>query len=264
MDFTQNLPAIQSSSPAFLGMPTQHEMMAYQAYAKVAVDSQMYRGAGKEAAVMMIILAAREYGIPPCQALNKGLQIIEGNVELSSRMMSALIRRSKHQLKITPGQDECTVWGKRKDTGEELSITYTMDMAQRAGLIKDKGSWKKSQEDMLFARAMSRLARQLFSDTIGIGYIEGEISGEQHVSVTVNEQTLEYTPEIQELSEENLLQEILSKFDKDDQYYMMEFIKVVSNHYKWTVPQTIKEFLKDMNRTVERFHEWKNQKEIAA
>lgn len=129
---------------------------------------------------MMIMLAAREYGIGPAQALNGGLHIIEGKVELSARMMSALIRRSKHKLHIVESTDEkCTIRGVRADTGEVHVVTYTIEMAQKAGLIKEKGGWKRTPEDMLFARTLSRLARQLFSDVIGIGYIEGEISSPQ-------------------------------------------------------------------------------------
>src|SRR5262249_51190592 len=129
---------------------TAHELMAYQAYAKTAVESQMYRGIGKESGVMMIILAAREYGIPPCQALNNGIRIIEGNVELSARIMSALIRRGKHKLKIIENTEtKCVIWGQRRDTMEEHTVEYTIEMAQKAGLIREKGAWKKTPEDML-------------------------------------------------------------------------------------------------------------------
>jgi hypothetical protein len=100
----------------------------------------MYRNVGKEAGIMMIMLAAREYGIGPAQALNGGLHIIEGKVELSARVMSALIRRAKHQLKIVESTStRCTIAGKRSDTGETHTVTYTIEDAQLAGLIKDKG-----------------------------------------------------------------------------------------------------------------------------
>lgn len=100
----------------------------------------MYRNVGKESAIMMIMLAAREYGIGPAQALNGGLHIIEGKVELSARMMSALIRKAKHILKIIESTDQkCVITGKRSDTGEEHTVEYTIDMAQKAGLVKDKG-----------------------------------------------------------------------------------------------------------------------------
>jgi hypothetical protein len=167
-----------SPAPMISSSPAEHEMAIFCTWAKYAVDSQMYRSVGKEAAVMMIMLAAREYGIGPAQALNGGLHIIEGKVELSARMMGALIRRAGHTLQPKECTNEvCTIFGRRRDTGEELTNTYTIEDAAAAGLIKEKGGWKKNPKDMLFARCLSQLARQLFQDVIGIGYIEGEISG---------------------------------------------------------------------------------------
>ncbi len=235
------------------GIPTSQELMVYQTWAKTAVESNMYRGIGKESGVMMIMLAAREYGIGPAQALNGGLNIIEGKVELSSRIMGALIRRAKHIVKILKSTDtKCTIWGKRRDTGEELSVEYTIEMAQRAGLVKDKGGWKKNPEDMLFARAMSRLARQLFSDVIGIGYIEGEISVEPLSCPDISEQKID--------EEKELLEQLFSRFEKEDQYLMKEYIKVVSNHFKWDILTSLKELLKDPSKTSEKFNLWKEKR----
>ena len=104
------IPKAVNTSIQFCGMPSTQELMVYQTWAKNAVDSQMYRGVGKESAIMMIMLAAREYGIGPAQALNGGLQIIEGKVELSARIMCALIRKAGHELKIEDGEGFCKVW----------------------------------------------------------------------------------------------------------------------------------------------------------
>lgn len=256
-----DLPALQLA-PSTIGVPSEHELLAYQAYAKTAVESQMYKGVGKEAGLMMIILAAREYGIGPCQALNNGIRIIEGNVELSARMISALIRRAKHNLKVLESSStKCVVYGKRRDNGDELTVAYTIEMAQRAGLIKEKGSWKKNPEDMLFARAVSRLSRQLFSDVVGIGYIEGEIDD----SIEVKEPCMKAfdvpvkEPEA-EPSEVEMLENIMQTIDKEEKYQMLEFLDLVKNHYKWDKITTLKEFLKDKNKTLEKFQNWKNKK----
>jgi len=100
----------------------------------------MYRNVGKESAIMMIMLAAREYGIGPAQALNGGLHIIEGKVELSARVMSALIRRAKHKLHIIESTNtKCVIKGIRSDTGEEHTASFTIEEAQQAGLVKEKG-----------------------------------------------------------------------------------------------------------------------------
>lgn len=46
-------------------------------------------------------------------------------------------------------------------------------------MIKPGGVWAKYPEDMIYARALSRLARRLFADVIGTAYVEGEIREEK-------------------------------------------------------------------------------------
>lgn len=240
------------------GMPSAQELMVYQTWAKNAVDSQMYRGVGKESAVMMIMLAAREYGIGPAQALNGGLHIIEGKVELSARVMSALIRRSKHTLEILESTDEvCRIKGTRCDTGETHAVTFTIGMAQKAGLVKDKGGWKRTPEDMLFARAMSRLARQLFSDVIGIGYIEGEICDSR-----ANGEVLEPSPEVQEEGKSRMMEILYKRFDKDDHKDLLEFIEELMAHYKQTKFDILMKLINDHKVTSDNFHKWKDKRKL--
>jgi hypothetical protein len=53
-----------------------------------------------------------------------------------------------------------------------------MKQAQAAGLTKNP-VWKSYPERMLFNRALSNLAKDLFSDCIGTAYVEGEIEEAQ-------------------------------------------------------------------------------------
>lgn len=163
-------------------IPTDHEMMVFNTMATQAVESKMYKGIGDQAGVMMIMLSARELGISPMQALNGGLNIIQGKVEISARMMGALIRKAGHSISIVESTDTlCTLKGTRADNGDTLEATYSVIEAQKAGLIRNGGGWTKCPKDMCFARAISRLARQLFADVIGIGYVEGEIKATENV-----------------------------------------------------------------------------------
>jgi hypothetical protein len=240
------------------GMPSAQELMVYQTWAKNAVDSQMYRGVGKESAVMMIMLAAREYGIGPAQALNGGLHIIEGKVELSARVMSALIRRAKHTLQIIESTDQiCKIKGTRVDTGEMHTVTFTIEMAQKAGLIKEKGGWKRTPEDMLYARCVSRLARQLFSDVIGIGYIEGEISDSR-----ANGEVLEPVPELQEENKSRMMEILYKRFDKDDHKDLLSFVEELMAHYKLAQFDVLMKLINDPKATSDQFHKWKNKRKL--
>ena len=247
-----------NTATQLVGMPNAQELMVYQTWAKNAVDSQMYRGVGKESAVMMIMLAAREYGIGPAQALNGGLHIIEGKVELSARVMSALIRRAKHTLQILESTDQiCKIQGTRADTGETHTVTFTIEMAQKAGLIKEKGGWKRTPEDMLYARCISRLARQLFSDVIGIGYIEGEISDSR-----ANGEVLEPMPEVTEDAIEGMIQDLLKHFDIADHGLVMTFINEINAHYKELKVHTLMKLLNDIKFTSDQFNKWKNKRKL--
>lgn len=251
------IPKAVNTSIQFCGMPSTQELMVYQTWAKNAVDSQMYRGIGKESAVMMIMLAAREYGIGPAQALNGGLQIIEGKVELSARIMCALIRKAGHELKIEDGEGFCKVWGRRRDTKEEHEVKYTMEMAQRAGLIKEKGAWRKTPEDMLYNRAISRLARRLFSDVIGIGYVEGEI-----VDCGASNEELEVSSESGDKNEDEMLRSLLDHFAPEDRSLVIQFFEEVNAHYKEPRSQTLGKMLVDLKVTSDRFYKWKNKRKL--
>jgi hypothetical protein len=257
-----NVPAIQSVANVNIGIPTAQEMAVYDAWANNAVDSNMYRSVGKASAIMMIMLAAREYGIGPAQALNGGIHIIEGKVELSARMMSSLIRKQKHQILVVEESDEiCTLKGIRSDTKEEQTVSFTIEMAQKGGLIKEKGAWKKTPEDMLYARALSRLARRLFSDVVGVGYIQGEIS-DSRASNEVLDPIKEQQPEI-ELKVTSLdakptegWEELITWFPEDRHEDLAEYVDKVRTHFKWTNRDTVLSLLKDKSKTISKFNTW--------
>jgi hypothetical protein len=164
-------------------LPTEQELESYQVIAKAASSNPAWKklgGGGSDdqvvATILSVMLLARELGISPMQAVSGGINNIQGKFEISARIMNQLIRKHGHQIRVkTLTNEVCIIWGKRNDTGEEMQSQYHIEDAARAGLIKDGGGWKKCPEDMLFARAISRLARRLFPDCIGGCYVEGEI-----------------------------------------------------------------------------------------
>lgn len=251
----------QLVSRTSLGAPSEHEMMVFQTMAKSAVDSKMYKGIGEQSGVMMIMLAARELGIPPCQALNGGLNIIQGKVEISARMMSALVRKAGHQITIKESSDDlCVLVGKRSDSGEVQESSFSLADAQRAGLVKPGGGWQKFPRDMCFARALSRLARQLFSDVIGIGYVEGEIKASD-AEIIIPDDIMKEVPDDPKKDEEDLAR-LLEMFDKEDRALVIEYITTVMKHFSWTQPECVTKFLEE-KYLIEKFNNWKSKKKIA-
>jgi hypothetical protein len=242
--------------------PSEHEMMVYQAVAKNAAASKLYQG--DESTIMMKMLAGREFGIPPMQSINGGIHVIQGKVEMSARMMSALIRRARHKIIVKENTGKiCTLIGVRADTGETLTCSYTFEEAKLACLVKPGGGWVKCQTDMTFARALSRLARQLFIDIIGIGYIEGEISQlDSNLEGITKDQELEV---VWETPTQMSMEEFLNQWgEMKDQFldYMNHCMRVMG----WDVAHAINTFNGDLDRTKSKFHEWldKKQKKISA
>lgn len=248
--------SLSMQMPQSLGIPSipsEHEMMVYNVMAKQAVASKMYRGIGDEAGVMMIMLAARELGIPPMQALNRGINIIQGTVEISARMMSAMIRKAGHKIKVVENDDKkCILEGQRCDTRELLKTSFTIEEAARAGLVKQGGGWTKWPKDMCFARALSRLARQLFSDVIGIGYVEGEIRPADYEIVREVEDVP--LPEEKNLTEQMGL--YYSLFPEEQKPKACQYLDAVKQHYEWSMEQALEFLLKDKDVLLTKFQKW--------
>lgn len=247
-------------------IPNDHEMMVFHTMAEHAVSSKMYKNVGDKSGVMMIMLAARELGIPPMQSLNGGLHIIQGKVEISARMMNALIRKAGHSIdKVESTGTICHLKGKRVDTGETCEVKYTIEDARAAGLVKQGGGWTKFPEDMCYARALSRLARQLFSDVIGIGYVEGEIRAtDAKIDVPKDvpkEVHIGYVKDL--VSHEDNLKKLLGMFDKEDRFLVMDYMKVVMNHFEWSQEECVKKFLGEKG-LVDKFEKWKEKTLIEA
>ena len=152
-----------------------NDMQILQMIATTAHKSGLYNGVGGMEKILMVLLAAHDLGLKPTIALNGGIWNIQGKIEISARLMTSMIRRAGHSLKVTESTDKvCTIYGKRADNGDHEELSFTIEDAVKAGLA-GRDVWKKYPVDMLYARAMSRLARRLFPDVIGTAYVEGEI-----------------------------------------------------------------------------------------
>lgn len=138
--------------------------------------------------IFAIVETAKSLDIDPRQALGGGLYYVKGKVEMSARLMNSLIRAQKHSITRDKRSDDtiCILHGKRADNGDTWTESFSMADAQKAGLANN-AVWKNFARDMLFARALSRLARQLFPDVIGNVYVEGEISLDSNITSITRE-----------------------------------------------------------------------------
>lgn len=134
-------------------------------YAKLGLDG-----------VFAVVSKARSLNIDPIYALNGGLYYLQGKVGMPAESMAALIREKGHSIvKDTKSNESvCILHGRRADNGDTWTCSFSVEDARRAGLLKN--SYEKYPSAMLYNRAMSFLARQLFPDVIkGASYTPDEL-----------------------------------------------------------------------------------------
>lgn len=133
-----------------------------------------YRKMQKEE-ILAILQTSHSLGIDPFLALNKDLYAINGKIEMSSELMNRLIHKHGHTVQVKKlDNNECILIGRRRDTGGTMEASFSIQDAQLAGIYKN--SWLRYPQDMLWARALSRLGRRLFPDVLCGCYVQGEIS----------------------------------------------------------------------------------------
>lgn len=151
------------------------QVEADKKFAQTLMHTKHYQTLGLDG-IMAVTAKARSLGMDVMYAVNGGLYYLNGKVGMPAEAMSAMIREKGHSIqKDKKSNDQiCILHGKRADNGDEWTITFSVEHARKAGLMKNV--YDKYTEAMLYNRAMSFLARQLFADVIkGCGYTPDEI-----------------------------------------------------------------------------------------
>jgi len=155
---------------------TPWELLARQAdvLASSAIIPRQYQGRPED--IIAAGLMGHELGWGVMTSLQL-IHVVEGKPEVSAEGMVALIRRAGHSVTGQVSPESASVQGRRGDNGDEMTYTFTQEDAKRADLA-GKQNWRRYPSSMLWARAVSQLARMLFPDVLlGVSYVNGEISG---------------------------------------------------------------------------------------
>jgi hypothetical protein len=144
------------------------------------------------------VLYAMEYGrtlnITPLAAIT-GIHVIEGKPSASAALISGLVRRAGHKLRVRG--DDTRAWAQiiRSDDPEYdgYQVTWTIDRARQAGLA-GKDVWRKYPAAMLKARAITEVARDACEEVLfGLHYTPEELG------VNVFEDGLPMDAQVQQL-----------------------------------------------------------------
>jgi len=131
----------------------------------------------KAADIVAAGLAGRTYGWDVMTSLRQ-FHVIEGTASLKPESMLGLVRQAGHSVTVELGPGIAVAKGKRVDTGDEHSASFTMVDAQAAGLA-GKRNWQQYEDAMLTWRAVAKLCRVLFPDVVlGAGYVPEELGAE--------------------------------------------------------------------------------------
>lgn len=114
------------------------------------------------AQAVAVILTGRELGLGPMQAL-RSINIIQGKPALSAELMLALFKSRGGKAVWRESTATKAVLWLRHPNGDEHTETFTMDDAQRAGLL-GKQNWKIYPKAMLRARCASAGLRAVAPD----------------------------------------------------------------------------------------------------
>lgn len=143
-------------------------------------DSKLFSGYGNPEAIAAVIFAGREVGLGMMASL-RGFHNVKGRVCMAADLMRALVLASgKADYFMCKTRDaKSSTWvTKRKTDPEPVTLTFTFEEAQKAGLVSAGSGWEKHPSDMVAKTASSKLARLVYSDvTFGL-YAPEELGGE--------------------------------------------------------------------------------------
>jgi hypothetical protein len=122
---------------------------------------------GKPGDVLATILTGAELGLAPMQSI-RGIAIIKGKPTLSADTMGALVMRRRDicaDLEIVELTDAvCTYKARRIGEEKPTLMSFTIQDAQKAGLVGPGGMYTKYPKNMLRARCLSNICRAKFPD----------------------------------------------------------------------------------------------------
>jgi hypothetical protein len=125
--------------------------------------------------VLLAVEMGEALGLHPYVAIN-GIHVIEGKPTGSAALISALVRRAGHRLRVRGTDKEAVAQIVRHDDPDfTYESKWDLDRARTAGLL-GKDVWKKFPAAMLKARAITEVARDACQEALsGIQYTPEEL-----------------------------------------------------------------------------------------
>ncbi|MFT7880878.1 MAG: hypothetical protein ABXS91_10850 [Sulfurimonas sp.] len=171
----QNLPEetnIMTTKSGLIPSNINEAMQLSEILAKSEIVPTDFRG--KPSNIFVAVNWGIEIGLSPMQSL-QSIAVINGRPSIWGDAALALVRGSGklEYIHETQTEREATCVVKRKGEPSEATYKFSMEDAQRAGLLSRNGPWKQYPKRMMQMRARSFALRDVFTDVLkGIGLAE--------------------------------------------------------------------------------------------
>lgn len=128
-------------------------------------ESRLFSAYGTTSAVLSTIMAGREIGLQAMASL-RAFHIIEGRPTLSAGIIQAMVIKSEQceYFRCTERTNERATFETKRRDNPPMALTFTLEDAKMAGVVKQGSGWTKNPADMLVARAATKLARLVYPD----------------------------------------------------------------------------------------------------
>lgn len=153
------------------------EKMQYaEAFANSGLLPAQYRR--QPANLLYALEFAESLGLHPMAAIT-GIHVIEGKPSASAGLISALVRRAGHKLRVRGDDHQAVAQIVRADDPDfTFEVTWTLERAHKAGLTGKK-VWKQYPAAMLKARAITEVAREACEEALsGVHYTPEELGAQ--------------------------------------------------------------------------------------
>lgn len=143
--------------------------------ARYLYESRLFGQFANPEAIAAIVMRGRELGLGAGTALTV-FHVVEGRPYPYAYLIIA--RAKAHPdceyFQCVDASDKSATWEtKNRNNPKPTRVTFTMEQAKTAGLVRDKNGWAKNPEDMLVKTAGAKLARREYPDSaLGLFAIE--------------------------------------------------------------------------------------------
>lgn len=145
------------------------------------------------AAATAAVLQGLSLGLDPLVSLQQ-IYVVHGRPGMYARIKVALVTGRGHEVWVEELTDtRAVVCGRRAGSQHVERVVVTMEMARKAGWTKNQ-AYTTTPQDMLYARAASRVCDRIAPDVLmGIASVE-EIRDEVHATAEVGARTRTVSP----------------------------------------------------------------------